>query len=81
MGSNIVQSAKGLGLEQNVIIRVIDPASNEIVSEHIGHNNVTNTFLTGIAHYITGDGVFNAIRLETRIYLIRHNGSIESGRR
>ena len=59
MGSNIVQSAKGLGLEQNVIIRVIDPASNEIVSEHIGHNNVTNTFLTGIAHYITGDGVFN----------------------
>lgn len=56
---SIIQTAKNLGLHYNVSFRVIDPITHSVVSEHIGHNNVTNTLLTGIGHYLKGDGVLN----------------------
>src|SRR5574343_1463401 len=49
--------AKRLDLRHNVSIRVLDDNTGEVVSEHIGHNASTNSLLTGIAHYLTGDGV------------------------
>ena len=50
---------KRLDIKQNVTIRVIDEASGEVVQEHVGHNAATNSLLTGIAHYLMGDGVLN----------------------
>lgn len=55
----IVKLAKGIGMNHNVSIRVLDEKTGELVSQHTGHNNATNTLLTGIAHYLKGDGVFN----------------------
>lgn len=46
-------------MRHNVCIRVIDPSNGHVVSSHVGHNAATNSMLTGIAHYLTGDGVFN----------------------
>lgn len=57
--NNIIEAAKSLGCKQNVSIRVIDQVSGEVVQEHIGHNNATNSMLTGIGHYLVGDGVLN----------------------
>lgn len=51
--------SKNVDMQHNVTIRVIDPIRNKILSTHIGHNMATNSMLTGIAHYLTGDGVFN----------------------
>lgn len=49
--------AKRLDLRHNVSIRVLDDTTGVVVSEHTGHNASTNSLLTGIAHYLTGDGV------------------------
>lgn len=49
--------AKRLDLRHNVSIRVLDDSTGALVSEHTGHNASTNSLLTGIAHYLTGDGV------------------------
>ena len=46
-------------MRHNVSFRVIDEVTGELVQEHIGHNMATNSMLMGIAHYLTGDGVFN----------------------
>lgn len=56
---NVNNIAKQLGLEHNVSIRVVDKATGQCVQEHTGHNSATNTLLTGIAHYLIGDGVLN----------------------
>lgn len=56
---SIIKQAKNLGLYHNVSFRVIDPISGKVVSEHIGHNNATNSMLTGMGHYLKGDGVWN----------------------
>ena len=56
---DIRKFAKHLGVRHNVAIRVIDPATNQIVSHHEGHNAATNSLLTGIGHYLTGDGILN----------------------
>lgn len=50
---------KRLDVKQNVTIRVIDEPTGKVVQEHIGHNAATNSLLTGIAHYLMGDGVLN----------------------
>lgn len=57
--TNPLDIIKRLDVKQNVTIRVIDEATNEVVQEHIGHNAATNSLLTGIAHYLMGDGVLN----------------------
>lgn len=54
---NAKEIAKRLDVKHNVSLRVIDDATGAVVSEHEGHNASTNSLLTGIAHYLTGDGV------------------------
>lgn len=57
--NNIKEFAKKIPIRHNVSIRVIDPLSGEVVSQHTGHNAATNSLVTGIAHYLKGDGVLN----------------------
>lgn len=57
--NSTVKVAKNLGMKHNVSIRVIDEVTGKVVSEYQGHNAATNSMLTGIAHYLTGDGVLN----------------------
>lgn len=51
--------AKNMGIQNNVTIRVLDANTFKVVSEHVGHNQATNSLLTGLAHYLTGDGILN----------------------
>ena len=55
---NAKEIAKRLDMRHNVSIRVIDKGTGAVVSEHEGHNASTNSLLTGIAHYLTGDGLY-----------------------
>lgn len=50
---------KNLGMRNNVSFRVLDPVTNKVLREYKGHNQATNSLLTGIAHYLRGDGVYN----------------------
>ena len=59
MTNEILDIIKRLDVKQNVTIRVLDEATGEVVQEHVGHNAATNSLLTGIAHYLMGDGVLN----------------------
>lgn len=52
-------ASKSMGAVYNVTVRVLDRVTRQLVSEHIGHNQATNTLLTGIAHYLHGDGILN----------------------
>lgn len=56
---DIISASKSIGLQQNVLIRIIDSVTGDVVQEHQGHNCATNSALVGIGHYLTGDGVFN----------------------
>lgn len=56
---NPLEIIKRLDVKQNVTIRVIDEPTGKVVQEHVGHNAATNSLLTGIAHYLMGDGVLN----------------------
>ena len=56
---NLCNIARNLGIEYNVTFRVIDRGTGKVVSEHIGHNQATNSMMTGIGHYLKGDGVLN----------------------
>ena len=56
---SILESVKSMGIQHNVTIRVLDAFTHKVISEHIGHNQATNTLLTGIAHYLKGDGILN----------------------
>lgn len=57
--TNFLDILKRLDLKQNVTIRVIDEPTGNVVQEFVGHNAATNSMLTGIAHYLMGDGVLN----------------------
>ncbi len=57
--NNITIAAKHITARHNVSIRVIDCKSGKVISSHTGHNAATNSLLTGIGHYLTGDGVLN----------------------
>ena len=59
MMEDIIARAKNMGFENNVSIQVFDPESKKLVACHRGHNAATNALLTGIAHYLQGDGVLN----------------------
>ncbi len=58
MSGGIVEIAKGIGIRHNVTIRVMDEATGKVVSQHSGHNTATNALITGIGHYLMGEGVF-----------------------
>jgi len=57
--NTILKAARSMGVTNNLCIRVLDATTKEVVQEHVSHNTVTNSMLTGIAHYLTGDGVLN----------------------
>lgn len=57
--NSILQSVKNLGVKYNVSFKVIDSRSGKTVQTHQGHNAATNSILTGIGHYLVGDGVLN----------------------
>ena len=50
---------KNMRIDHNVQFRVFDRATGALVKVYEGHNQATNTMLTGLAHYLCGDGVFN----------------------
>lgn len=55
----ILRAAKNIPIHHNVSLRVLDAASRKVVSEHTGHNAATNSLLTGIGHYLSGNGILN----------------------
>lgn len=56
---SILKIAKGIPVNHNVAIRVIDNNSGETVQQVSGHNSATNSMFIGIAKYLTGQGVLN----------------------
>ena len=56
---NAVDVAKNMRIDQNVTFRVIDKTNGNVVQSYTGHNAITNSMLTGIAHFLVGDGVIN----------------------
>ncbi len=54
-----IASDKNIGIRYNVTFRVIDSLNGNVIQEHIGHNEATNSLLTGMGHYLKGDGVLN----------------------
>lgn len=63
-----IQCSKNLGVKYNVTFRILDEATGQLISEYIGHNQATNSMLTGIAHYLKGDGILN----QAKYMLSRH---------
>ena len=60
MNRGIIQIAKNLGITHNVSIRIMDEATGKVVSEHTGHNAATNTLITGIGHFLLGEGIMQS---------------------
>lgn len=60
MSNGAIEIAKGLGIRHNVCIRVIDEPTGKVVSEHIGHNAATNSLVTGIGHFLVGEGIMSS---------------------
>lgn len=56
----IVETARYLGMEHNVCIRVIDEPTGKVVSQHVGHNSATNTLLTGVGQFLLGGSTTGA---------------------
>lgn len=48
-----------LPIKNNVVVNVIDKETNQVVQSYEGHNECTNSLLSGVAHYLVGDGVLN----------------------
>ena len=59
MKNRIEVPGKHLGIQYNVTLVVRDKNTLKPQKIHIGHNAATNSLLTGIAHYLTGDGILN----------------------
>ena len=53
--NSTLNASKNLGIRQNVMFRVLDAKTHEVVQEHCGHNSATNSLLFGIAHHLIGD--------------------------
>lgn len=56
---SILEAAKRMDMRHNVWFRVIDVQTRQVVQQVAGHNAATNSMLTGIAHYLVGDGILN----------------------
>ena len=69
---SVTKAAKNMAVEHNVTFNVIDVETGKIVQSHEGHNAATNTLLTGIAHYLAGDGVYNQAYDMLSMYLPRY---------
>ena len=57
--NQVSRAARNMAIEHNVTFQVIDLETQQVVQQHEGHNAATNTLLTGIAHYLVGDGILN----------------------
>ena len=68
----VSKAAKRMSIEHNVTFNVIDIETGKVVQTHEGHNAATNTLLTGIAHYLVGDGVTNQAYDMLSMYLPRY---------
>lgn len=56
---HIDPALRNLGIRQNIILRTLDLQRGKVISVHQGHNASTNSLLTGIGHYLIGNGIFN----------------------
>lgn len=52
---NILKSAQHMEISHNVMMRVIDTSTGQVVQEVESHNAATNSMLIGIAHHLVGD--------------------------
>ena len=59
LAKDVLELSKGMSVEHNVTIRVLDKATGVCSSSHEGHNAATNSMMYGIARYLTGDSVLN----------------------
>ena len=59
MNNQIKIPGRHFGINHNVTFLVRDANSMKIRAIHRGHNAATNSMITGIAHYLTGDGILN----------------------
>nr|DAQ11423.1 MAG TPA: hypothetical protein [Bacteriophage sp.] len=59
LNNDILSASKRIPVRHNVSMNVIDLKTRQVVSTHTGHNASTNGLLTGIGHYLTGDGILN----------------------
>lgn len=50
---------KQMSIKHNVSFIVRDASTFKVSQIHTGHNSATNSLLTGVAHYLIGDGVLN----------------------
>ena len=50
---------KNFGIQQNVQLNVYDEMTRKLIRSVQGHNSATNSMLTGIAHYLIGEGILN----------------------
>lgn len=50
---------RNMRIDHNVRFNILDRATGTLVRSYEGHNQATNSMLTGIAHYLCGDGVLN----------------------
>ena len=51
--------ARNFSIRHNVSFNVYDEITGQLLHHHEGHNSATNSMLTGIGHYLIGDGVLN----------------------
>jgi len=56
---SLIEASKNLGMRDNVLLQVIDQGTGKIVQRAVGHNSATDTLVSGICHYLIGDGVLN----------------------
>lgn len=57
--NSFLDIAKHLSVRHNVSFNVYDELTGRLVQHHEGHNMATNSMLSGIGHYLLGDGVLN----------------------
>lgn len=59
MNNRITVPSKHISMNHNVTFVIRDRTTMRVQKIHRGHNAATNSMLTGIAHYLTGDGILN----------------------
>lgn len=67
--SDITNISKKLGIYDNVYLRVVDIRTKEVVQQVKGHNAATSTILSGIAHFLCGDGTLNQAKFTLDDYV------------
>ena len=67
-----MQFERNMTINHNVRFNVYDMTTGQLVKSYEGHNQATNTMLTGMAHYLMGDGILNQGFDTLRMYLPRY---------